>query len=278
MKHLIVYLLMGTAAFAQGVSNAGPALRLFDFRSDPPQPAKLHFGQKFVMTATCINEGTNAYCVFWEPLWEGKQVHKPFCSGGTWCPPGETRVSYYAGHDTTVRVDAIHYFAYGRDDKGEITYTPRYELDSIDVEYSFTEPRPEIESNPLLADVNRIGMHPDIPGFRDIENALLDMGLKHPSYSACPTTEAVILVGPGVPVGAAQVVIRICVDHMQIPLRDIQLDYLSRQDRGYRDIYIGLRSKPRYDQYPAEKLTAILEPGISLDEFHERLEQSLPED
>ena len=276
MRHLIAYFLMASAVSAQTISNADLKLTLFDFRSAPPQPARLHFGEKFAMTATCRNEGTNTYCVFWEPRYEGKRVNNSFSSGGTWCPPGGARVYYYVGHDATVRVDEIHYFAYGKDDRGDITYKPQYELGSIPVDYAFSEPRPDVEPNPLFAGVSRVGMHPDLPGFKELEAALLDIGLKQPTYSACPTTEPIILIGSGVPVEAAQAVIRICVDHLKVPLRDIQLDYVSEQDRDYREIYIGVRNRPRYDEYPAAKLAEVLEPGISLEEFQERLERNEP--
>ena len=276
MKWLIPFFACLPGLFAQELVNTNMQVTLYDIRSEIPQPARIHFGQRFIVKASYRNASDTTYAVFWDSYWQSNRVPGAFYSGGSWCRPGTGTVSYYVGFQKPTQVDEIRFYAHPSDGENSLNYAVKYEWDRIPIRCEVTEPRPDIAPNPLFQDVAQISFHPDLPGIQAVEKALLDIGLKHPGYSACRTTYPVVLIEGGVPVEAAQAVLQICVDHLPQPLRDIQLEPAPEGQTGGTRIYIGVRHKPRYERYPEDKLRALLEPGLTQRQFHELIDWNLP--
>jgi hypothetical protein len=158
-------------------------------------------------------------------------------------------------------------------EKNELYDTTVYQQ-YFDVDYTWADPFPAIVSNSIYKTVTRISINKTLPHYQALYDQLFESGAKQVLLFDCTMVEPKLTIGEGIPLKAAQQVLRIV--YLNEPsMRRVHIKRQPPESRlDYRNvIYIGGCSNRRLPVIDDATIEQALDPDIDLSEFHRIIDQ-----
>lgn len=239
-----------------------PGLSFHEYQCLPGQNTNIFVCEFLTVIASYSNQTQNTYYFDLSAKdRNGRTMSPNGHSGLGTIRPGTGSVQVRQSFDHTNFIDTIMLQVLTTNRERTLT------VGEIDADIIYSIPRPDVPENPLFNGLEEVSYHPDLPGIDDVKRVLYERGLKRLGMSNCPTTHPVIIIDQDVPVEAAQEVLLICRDYLLVPIKDIQCEEIEPGRSPGKSIYVGVQRRPRYAEYPAERLDRLLKRGLTQDQF-----------
>lgn len=265
LSFIVLLCALGTA----GLSDE--PFSVSDISSSPPPSSVLRFGERASITFYATNSSSFYYFMY--PRFQGTKgsISTAYRPMGSIAPHSGKQCSFEIYPRTPFSLTNIYCKVGRRKTKASPReYTGRYI--SLPVQLTWEDPRPLISEHPFFKGIEVTLMQR--PHVDQLRTTLWDIGVKDLTCSAKTPRSQVLLIGDEVPVVAGQAVIKHVLNCDPEAIQDVRID---RNRQNLNEINVGSRKRNMASRHLTNaQLKELLQPGLSLDEFHRAVAAGSP--